>query len=576
MKLSNLKLKAKLNVSFGLLITFLVLVGIVAFVALSFFQKVSDRVSGINSLKAVVENFRYDVRVVSETRDTANIKPLYNVIQTTQEEFAEFKKDLVSVENIKKVDEGLKFGDNLAASLRRLSTLYGQTDRIVNEMEKYADGVKIYKEKNINSTSKAIFQAFAEIVEVQSYIKQFANSDGEAQFKRNFEKHFANFEDIVTKNKINELIPYIELYKNKWEQLQKNIAEEKYLQNSSIEDTEKILAIANDAVSLIKNIQTKLIKICNILIIVIVFISLILSIVISSIMSRSLGSVVNKCLETVEEVSDGNLSVKFDRETLERKDEFGQLLQAMSNMVKKLHNLIGGIVEGASSIKDAGENMSNSSQMLSQGANEQASSIEEVSSSMEEMAANIHQNTDNAQQANSIASQITEGLNKVIDATQENFRKAKDISDKISIINDISSQTNILALNAAVEAARAGEHGRGFAVVASEVRKLAERSKTAADEIISLANGSLVVVEDAGKKLHAILPDILKTIQLVKEIAAASMEQNEGANQINNAIQQLNQIAQQNAAASEEIATNAEELSSQADQMASITNVFKI
>ena len=114
---------------------------------------------------------------------------------------------------------------------------------------------------------------------------------------------------------------------------------------------------------------------------------------------------------------------------------------------------------------------------------------------MEEMAVNIQQNTDNAQEAEKISKKVSDGVQKVGSASQESLLSIRDISEKINIINDIAFQTNILALNAAVEAARAGEHGKGFAVVAAEVRKLAERSKLAADEIITLSSKSVQVTD---------------------------------------------------------------------------------
>jgi methyl-accepting chemotaxis protein len=152
----------------------------------------------------------------------------------------------------------------------------------------------------------------------------------------------------------------------------------------------------------------------------------------------------------------------------------------------------------------------------------------------------------------------------------------KEIAEKISIIEEIARKTDLLALNAAVEAARAGEHGKGFAVVASEVRKLAERSQTAAAEISRLTAEGVSVAEQAGQLLVKLVPDIRKTAELVQEIAASSAEQSSGAGQVNSAIQQLDQVIQQNASASEEMASTAEELSSQAEILQSTIAFFKI
>jgi methyl-accepting chemotaxis protein len=195
---------------------------------------------------------------------------------------------------------------------------------------------------------------------------------------------------------------------------------------------------------------------------------------------------------------------------------------------------------------------------------------------MEQMAASVQQNADNARQTDKTASSAAEDAKASGEAVIQTVKAMKEVAEKINIIEEIARKTDLLALNAAVEAARAGEHGKGFAVVASEVRKLAERSQTAAAEISRLTIGGVKTAEGAGVLLTKLVPDIRKTAELVREIAAACGEQNTGATQINEALQQLDQVIQQNASASEEMASTSEELASQADVLRSAIGFFKL
>jgi methyl-accepting chemotaxis protein len=195
---------------------------------------------------------------------------------------------------------------------------------------------------------------------------------------------------------------------------------------------------------------------------------------------------------------------------------------------------------------------------------------------MEEMAANVKQNAENASQTEKIAHQSAQDAEASGAAVSRAVEAMQTIAGKITIVQEIARQTDLLALNAAVEAARAGEHGKGFAVVASEVRKLAERSQTAAAEIGALSGETVKAAQEAGAMLTRLVPDIKKTAQLVEEITAACREQDVGATQINQAIQQLDKVGQQNSSASEQVSSTAEELASQAEQLQSTIGFFKI
>ncbi|HEY5995475.1 MAG TPA: methyl-accepting chemotaxis protein, partial [Candidatus Deferrimicrobiaceae bacterium] len=258
----------------------------------------------------------------------------------------------------------------------------------------------------------------------------------------------------------------------------------------------------------------------------------------SLVITRGIRAPIGDALGVLNRIAAGDLTMAIDATS---KDETGQLLAAMKQMVEKLKEVVADVKSASDNVASGSQQLSSSSEEMSQGATEQAAAAEEASSSMEEMASNVKQNADNAQQTEKIAVKSATDAKAGGKAVSETVSAMKEIAGKISIIEEIARQTNLLALNAAIEAARAGEHGKGFAVVASEVRKLAERSQVAAGEISRLSASSVNVAEQAGEMLSKIVPDIQKTAELVQEITAASKEQERGSEQINKAIQQLDQ-----------------------------------
>ncbi|MGA7802579.1 MAG: methyl-accepting chemotaxis protein [Gammaproteobacteria bacterium] len=289
--------------------------------------------------------------------------------------------------------------------------------------------------------------------------------------------------------------------------------------------------------------------------------------------TRSITRPLSDAVEAAKRLADGDMTVRVSAAS---RDETGQLLLAMKGMIERLTQTISEVRSAADSLASASEEVSATSQGLAQASSEQAASVEETTSSMEQMTASITQNTENAKVTDGMATKAAKEAAEGGEAVGQTVTAMKSIAEKISIIDDIAYQTNLLALNAAIEAARAGEHGKGFAVVAAEVRKLAERSQVAAQEIGDVAGSSVDLAERAGQRLNEIVPSIQKTSDLVQEIAASSQEQSSGVGQINSAMEQLNQLTQQNASSSEELSATAEEMSAQAEQLQELMSFFKL
>lgn len=287
---------------------------------------------------------------------------------------------------------------------------------------------------------------------------------------------------------------------------------------------------------------------------------------------RQLGGEPHYAAAVVTRISNGDLTQQINV----KPGDSTSMLAAIREMANTLSQVLSEVRSSADALASASEEVNATAQSLAKGASVQAASVEETSASMEEMSASIIQNNENASVTDGMAQKAAADAatgGAAVSSTVDAMRK---IAERISVIDDIAYQTNLLALNAAIEAGRAGEHGRGFAVVASEVRKLAERSQVAAQEIGSLAGETVNKADTAGKLLQDMVPSIRKTADLVQEIAAASTEQSAGVNQINAAIGQVSQTMQQNAAAAEELSSTSEELSSQALRLQESVSYFTL
>jgi methyl-accepting chemotaxis protein len=332
--------------------------------------------------------------------------------------------------------------------------------------------------------------------------------------------------------------------------------------------TEGVMVLVSDVTRAVKSVDRTIVLLFGFTALALT-IAVFFTVVMVSRRFKPLGDV----LHALKTVAAGDFTASI---TVNDTSELGQIAAAVNRTVNKLSDTIGHVANSGALIASASRHVTSAASQVSQGTQEQAASVEETTTSLEEMSASITQNADNSRQMELMALKGAKEMEDSSIAVRESVEAMKTIAEKISIVEEIAYQTNLLALNAAIEAARAGEHGKGFAVVAAEVRKLAERSQNAAQEIASVASSSVKVAERAGHMLTELVPAIKKTAELVQEVTTASREQSAGVAQVNRAMNQVDQVTQRTAASAEELSSTADEMASQAERLQELISLFKV
>ena len=273
----------------------------------------------------------------------------------------------------------------------------------------------------------------------------------------------------------------------------------------------------------------------------------------------------------MDKIADGDMTGS----DLSKHQQSSGILRSTYALAENLKAILVKIYDGANQMQELSTKINDTTMSLSDNVNYQLSSADNIVSSVTDISSEIAVNAGRTANAGRITRKVMNEINEIKAAQDMSYNAVKDISAKIDIINDIAFQTNILALNAAVEAARAGEHGKGFAVVASEIRKLAEKSKRSANDIILGAQTSVKATAKSTELINNILPSIRECTSLIEEIGASAASQKSTIENIDLSVKQLNSAIQNSTSAYSELASNAEDLDTQALSFRKSGEVFK-
>ncbi len=290
-------------------------------------------------------------------------------------------------------------------------------------------------------------------------------------------------------------------------------------------------------------------------------------------LAESLSRPLKKTLKVTQALGRGQLDQKVRGEG---RDEIGQMLNALNDTLQRLISVLRQVGRNAESLATNAEQVNATSLSLSQNASEQASSTEQTGSALQQLTASINQNMQGVQSLNQAAAQSMEKAEWSGAKVMGTLEAMRRIAERISLVEEVAHKTNLLALNAAIEAARVGSHGRGFTVVATEIRKLAQHSQEAAEEIRALVDQSVSFADEAGNSLQELLPQIQRVSEQMEHITQTYQEQVGGVEQINTAMRQLDQVSQQNASSAEELAVASENLNEQAETLSELLSFFQL
>lgn len=596
----NLQLAIKLGIGFGLILLFCLVIALVAYTSQNKISDLAGKSSDVDDLATDMLLSRVDVLYFMNEKKPERIESFKKRMGESRKRAQRLDDQFVLAENKKRMEDTIQASTKYEAAFDSYVATDNNRNNTIKSMAEAALAAQQLTENLISQLSKAGSLAgqtgqdrrLQELERLNFIVTCFIKSRVEMLYylwrgdKSRVEDSKALLDKVVQtatslttlvamseeKAQLKDIAAKATSYKTKADEVLRASEKQNAMIREMAMDAAEVTKVTDEANRFQKKNIAEQTRFSTIIIVSVSCVAFIIGIIFAVCITRGITGPIFKGVAFARRMSEGDLTQVLD---VYQKDEIGMLAEALRGMVAKLSTIISEVTERAGSTATGSTELSSSAQSLSQGATEQAASVEEISSSIAQMTSSIQQSADNARQTEQLATQSAADAEESGKAMLLAVSAMKQIAEKISIVEDIARQTNLLALNAAIEAARAGDHGKGFAVVAAEVRKLAERSGHAAAEISVLSSSSVTSVEQAGKMLTKLVPNIQKTAYLVLEISAASKEQSTGVAQIHKAVQQFDHVVQLNASASEQLTSTAEELSSQAEQLQASVEFFR-
>lgn len=291
--------------------------------------------------------------------------------------------------------------------------------------------------------------------------------------------------------------------------------------------------------------------------------------------------------QTLDKLANKDFTTKIDIDYI---GDFSNIKVSLIHIISILNEITSSIKETSIGVMEGTKSVSSVAQLLADGTAEQSTTVEELTATISEVSEQSSANTQSAQTVSKKSTEATSIINKsnacmkeLVCSMDDISRSSQEISNIVSVINNISAQTNMLALNASIEAARAGEHGKGFAVVAKEIGELAANTtnatKMTADLIqssITAVNKGVIIAKETDEMLTQVVT-VADTIRILADnVSDSSVKQTESLNAIDTAVEQISNVVQSNASISAEAAASATELEHFAERLTKLLNGFRL